>query len=47
MATTTSAAAQAAAQTATAAAPYDAGLARDLGFQHAHFHVDHFGHMWG
>ena len=37
----------AAAQTATAAASHDAGFAHDLGFQHSHFHVDHFGHMWG
>jgi hypothetical protein len=46
-ATTASTASGAAAQTATAAASHDGGLAHDLGFQHTHFHVDHFGHMWG
>ena len=46
-ATTASTASGAAAQTATAAASHDAGLAHDLGFQHTHFHVEHFGHMWG
>jgi hypothetical protein len=46
-ATTASTASGAAAQTATAAASHDAGFAHDLGFQHAHFHVEHFGHMWG
>ena len=46
-ATAASTASGAAAQTATAAASHDAGLAHDLGFQHTHFHADHFGHMWG
>ena len=46
-ATTASTASGAAAQTATAAASHDAGFAHDLGFQHTHFHVEHFGHMWG
>ena len=46
-ATAASTASGAAAQTATAAASHDAGPAHDLGFQHTHFHVDHFGHLWG
>jgi hypothetical protein len=46
-ATTASTHSGAAVQSATAAASHDAGLAHDLGFHHTHFHVDHFGHMWG
>ena len=47
VATAASTASDAAAQTASAAASPDAGLAHDLGFHHTHFHVDHFGHLWG